>query len=80
MPVIVIYYLPDKFVNLFLHHRRRFWVANEIMIIYVKIYLACCSLQVSWNKYNKLYPYMSYVYIKIRRPHCYLKTCCKKCS
>ena len=56
MPVIVTYYFADKFVNLFVHHRRRFWVAYGIMIIYVKMYLACCSLQLSWNKYNKLLP------------------------
>ena len=78
MPAIVTYYLADKFVNLFVHHRHRFWVAYGNMIISVKMYLACCSLQVSWNKYNIFYPYMFYVYIRIKGPNCNLKTCCKK--
>ena len=36
MPVIVTYYLLDKFVNLFVYHRRHFSMAYGIMIIYVK--------------------------------------------
>ena len=76
MPVIVTYYFADKLVNLFLHHPCRFCVTYKIMIIYVKMYLACCSLHfaISFN------PSMSYVYIRIKGPNCNLKTCCKKSS
>ena len=46
MPVIVTYYLLDKFVNLFVYHQRNFWIPYGIIIIYVKMYLAFCFLQV----------------------------------
>ena len=62
MPAIVTYYLADKFVNLSVHHRRRFWVAYGIMIIYVKYVPGFCFLQVSYIL-NPISVYQSFLFL-----------------
>ena len=88
-PAIVTYYLLDKFVNWFVYHRHHFWIADGIIIIYVKMYLAFCFFQISWNKSNKRllilsFPLVFYVTIRVKGSKlvssCNLKTCYKKWS